>query len=164
MSRANSNSSRTTSGAAPDEGTKEGRDEGRIGEGTVSLIRIGRLRESMPGKDALIDELIDLFVSDLPARLSAITQAVERADAPALALQAHALRGGAANFGAGRLGALCGRLEESGARGVLEQAPSMLDEVRRESARVRDALLALKSQHRAALPDASAPSRPSRSV
>jgi HPt (histidine-containing phosphotransfer) domain-containing protein len=164
MSRANSNSARTTSDAARDEGTKEGRDEGRVGEGTVSLVRIGRLRESMPGKDALIDELIELFVSDLPARLSAIAQAVERADAPALALQAHALRGGAANFGAGRLDALCGKLEEIGARGVLAQAPSMLDEIRRESARVHDALLALKSRPRASLPDAPTPSRRSRSV
>ena len=143
---------------------KEGRDEGRVGEGTVSLVRIGRLRESMPGKDALIDELIDLFVGDLPSRLGAIAQAVERADAPALALQAHALRGGAANFGASRLDELCAKLEEVGARGTLAEAPAMLDEVRRESARVRDALLALKSQHRTAMPDAPAPSRRSRSV
>ena len=100
----------------------------------------------MPGKDALIDELIDLFVADLPKRLGAITHAVERADAPALALQAHALRGGAANFGASRLDELCAKLEEVGARGTLAEAPAMLDEVRRESARVRDALLTLKSQ------------------
>ena len=83
----------------------------------------------MPGKDALIDELIDLFVADLPRRLGAITQAIERADAPALALQAHALRGGAANFGAGRLDELCGKLEEIGVRGTLAEAAAMLDEL-----------------------------------
>jgi HPt (histidine-containing phosphotransfer) domain-containing protein len=118
-----------------------------IGKETVSLARIDRLRNSMPGNDALIDELVDLFVADLPKRLGAITHAVERGDAPALALQAHALRGGAANFGASRLDELCAMLEEAGARGTLAEAPAVLEEVRRESARVRDALLALKSGH-----------------
>jgi HPt (histidine-containing phosphotransfer) domain-containing protein len=108
----------------------------------------------MPGKDALIDELIDLFVADLPQRLGAITHALERADAPALALQAHALRGSAANFGASRLDELCAKLEEVGARGTLAEAPAMLDEIKRESARARDALAALKSQHSAAPPGA----------
>ena len=60
-------------------------------------------------------------------------------------LHAHALRGGAANFGASRLDELCAMLEEAGARGMLAEAPAMLDEVSRESARVLDALLALKS-------------------
>ncbi len=170
MSRANSNSSPATSGAPPDEGRDEGtrqgtdeggtagRDEGRVGEGTVSLARIRRLRESMPGKAALIDELIDLFVCDLPGRLSAITQAVERGDAPALALQAHALRGGAANFGASRLDELCGTLEEiGGRRGALAEAAATLDELRRESNRVRAALLALKSKDTAGLSAAPPP-------
>jgi HPt (histidine-containing phosphotransfer) domain-containing protein len=117
---------------------------GTIGEGTVSRARINRLRNSMPGKDALIDELIDLFVADLWKRLGAIAHAVERADAPALALQAHALRGGAANFGASRLDELCAKIEEAGVRGRFAETPAMLEEVRRESARVRDVLLTLK--------------------
>ena len=100
----------------------------------------------MPGKDALIDELIDLFVADLPKRLGAIAYAVERADAPALALQAHALRGGAANFGASRLDELCAKIEEAGTRGTFAEAPAMLEEVTRESARVHDTLLTFKSQ------------------
>lgn len=113
----------------------------------------------MPGKGFLVEELIDLFVADLPRRLGAIAQAVERADAPALALQSHALRGGAANFGAGRLDELCGRLEELGALGGLADARATVDEVRHEGERVRDALLALKSQDRSASSGASAPIR-----
>ena len=116
MSRANSNSSRAaadvksgksgksrtsrTSGTSgtgtekvPEQVTDKGPiGAGTIGEGTVSRARIDRLRNSMPGKDALIDELIDLFVADLPKRLGAIAHAVERADAPALALQASSAR------------------------------------------------------------------------
>jgi HPt (histidine-containing phosphotransfer) domain-containing protein len=166
MSQANSNSSHASSAAAPGKGkekiTEQVTDEGPVSagiasEGTVSLARIDRLRTSMPGKDSLIDELIDLFVADLPSRLGAIAQAIERADAPALALQAHALRGGAANFGASRLDELCGKLEEIGASRMRPAAPAMLDEVRRESARVRDALLALKSQNTETPPGAPAP-------
>lgn len=119
----------------------------KVDESAVSLARIDRLRNSMPGKDALIDELIDLFVADLPERLSAITQAIDCSDGPALALQAHALRGSAANFGARRLDELCGRLEEIGASGANIEAPAILCELMRESAQVRDALLALKSKH-----------------
>ncbi len=144
MNPANNNS-RAISRDAPDAGTV-----GAItgGESTVSLARIDRLRNSMPGKDSLLDELIDLFVSDLPKRLNAIAQAIERADASSkmnLALQAHALRGSAANFGASHLDELCGKLEEIGVDGTLAEAPAMLEELGRESARVRAALLALKS-------------------
>lgn len=91
--------------------------------------------------------------SDLPERLNAIAQAVERTDAPGkmnLALQAHALRGSAAIFGASRLDELCGKLEEIGMDGDLAQAPAMLDELGRESAQVREALLRLKSKPLAA--------------
>ena len=116
-------------------------------EGVVSFSRIDRLRNSIPGNDSLLDELIDLFVSDLPKRLSAIARAIECADTQALALQAHALRGGAANFGAGHFDELCGTLEKIGGRGALDETTLMLDKVRRESVRVRDVLLTLKSEH-----------------
>jgi HPt (histidine-containing phosphotransfer) domain-containing protein len=159
MSRANSNSSRASLGAASEAGKEKVVEQvtdksvsagtlsaGAISKETISLARIDRLRNSMPGKDALIDELIDLFVADLPKRLGAIAHAVQRADAPALALQAHALRGGAANFGASRLDELCAKIEEAGVRGRFAETPAMLEEVTRESARVRDTLLTFKSQ------------------
>jgi len=125
----------------------------------VSLARIDRLRNLLPGKDSLLDELIDLFVSDLPKRLNAITEAIEHADAKALALQAHALRGSAANFGASRLDELCGKLEELGVDGALAGTPTMLNELGREGAQVRDALLALKSKPLATTAGASSAAR-----
>lgn len=112
----------------------------------VSFARIDRLRESMRGKESLIDELIELFAADLPKRLSAIAEAIQHADPSALALQAHALRGGAANFGADRLDELCSMLEEAGRRGTHAEASAIFSQLRAESARVRDALAALRSQ------------------
>jgi HPt (histidine-containing phosphotransfer) domain-containing protein len=119
--------------------------EAAAGADVISLARIDRLRRSMPGKESVVGEMIDLFVADLPARLGAIRGAIDSADARGLALQAHALRGSAANFGAARLDDLCGKLEELGAGGALAGAPAMLDALAAESARVRDALLALRS-------------------
>ena len=133
MSQANSNSSPASSESAPD-------------EGVVSLARIERLRGSLPNSLALVDEMIDLFLSDLPKRLTAIAEAFQHGDAAALALQAHALRGGAANFGASRLDKVCEELEQIGERGTLGDAPEMLDRLKHESTPVRTALLELRSK------------------
>jgi HPt (histidine-containing phosphotransfer) domain-containing protein len=130
----NSNSSRGDKSAAAAAGVE-----------AISLARIDRLRSSMPGKESVVREMVDLFVADLPGRLGAIRDAIDRADARALAPQAHALRGSAANFGAARLDELCGGLETLGAGGALAGARAMLDALRAEGSRVRDALLALKS-------------------
>lgn len=162
MNPANNNS--RASGPAPTAGTLGAAKvaEGAVGAGTISLARLDRLRNSMPGKDSLLDELIDLFVSDLPKRLNAIALALQCADAAGkmnLALQAHALRGSAAIFGASRLDELCGKLEEIGVSGALAEAPALLDKVGRESARVRDALLELKSKHLGTPAGASSTSR-----
>ncbi len=113
---------------------------------SISLARIQRLRDSLGGKDTALAELIDLFLADLPWRTAAIAAAMERADAAAVALHAHALRSGAGNFGAARLDDICGRLEQAGSCGALDEARALLAELGREGERVRRALLALKSK------------------
>ena len=129
MTPANSSNSR----AEP--GTAEAADAE-----VISRVRIDRLRRSMPGKKSVIGEMIDLFVADLPVWLGEICEAIDRADARGLALQAHALRGSAGNFGAARLDDLCGALEELGAGGALAGARAMLDRAaRRRRARTRRA-------------------------
>jgi hypothetical protein len=55
-------------------------------------------------------------------------------------------------------------LEEAGARATLAEAPAMLDEVSRESARVLDALLALKSRRSIELGAVLRPLGPARLV
>ena len=113
--------------------------------GVLDLARIERLRTSMPDKPSILSELIALFLKDMPLRLNAIQSAIERNDSAALALQAHALRGGSANFGARCLDELCGALEAIGARDALDSAAEIFAELRREVLRVREALLALET-------------------
>ncbi len=159
MSPPNSNNSRAAASGAGQGPVAESR---RSGDAPVSFARIDRLRDWMRVKESLIDELIDLFAADLPKRLSAIAKAIEHPDPSALALQAHALRGGAANFGANRLDELCSMLEEIGRRGPHAEASAIFSQLRAESARVRDALLALRSQPSQAPPAAQKSSGSSR--
>lgn len=113
---------------------------------SIGLSRIQRLRDSLDGKNAALAELIDLFLADLSLRTAAIAAALQRGDAAALALHAHALRGGAGNFGAARLDDLCERLERTGLSGVLDEARSILAGLGPEGERVRRALMAVKSK------------------
>ncbi|HVA39763.1 MAG TPA: Hpt domain-containing protein [Candidatus Binataceae bacterium] len=131
-------------------------------DGAVSRARLQRLRESLSGKEAVVDELIDLFAADLPIRVAAIGDAIDRGDASALALQAHGLRSGAGNFGARRLDEVCGRLEQAGLSGTLDAAAAMLAELACEAERVRRALLEFRSQDAIAMP-APTPAPPRRS-
>jgi HPt (histidine-containing phosphotransfer) domain-containing protein len=120
-------------------------DAGGDDNAAVSLARIQRLRDAMPDNSSLVDELIDLFFDDLKERLAAIVDAVNRADARTLALQAHALRSGAGNFGASRLDALCWQLEQIGQRGEAGEAAALLEKLDHEAEDVRRALLEVKS-------------------
>ena len=56
-------------------------------------------------------KLAELFVRDVEQRLEALRAAVQRADFPAIARHAHAIRGSAANLGAQHLAEICADLE-----------------------------------------------------
>lgn len=103
------------------------------------------MRDSLPGGNVALAELVDLFLADLPERLAAIRAATERADAPALALHAHALRSSAGNFGAEALDRICALLEQAGRDHATEKACATLVELADEAERVRRALLAVRS-------------------
>ena len=66
----------------------------------------------IPDEPGALDELIDLFVEDLPSRVADIEKAFESKDVAALKSAAHTLKGSASNLGARRLASQCARLEE----------------------------------------------------
>ncbi len=61
--------------------------------------------------DELVAELVEMFLFESPARLDLMRGAVLHGDWARVKAEAHTLKGGAANFGAGLLAALCGELE-----------------------------------------------------
>lgn len=80
------------------------------------------MRRRMSGDDALMTDVIRLFLEDLPVRLAAIEAAVTGRNADALRTAAHALRGAAGNVSAGALCDAARVLERAGAESRLDAA------------------------------------------
>ena len=69
------------------------------------------------GAKALIEQLIESYLTEAPAMLDRIYQAIEARDSVALYKAAHALRSSSANLGAAHLAQICSWLEEQGRLG-----------------------------------------------
>lgn len=91
------------------------------------------------GRD-FVSELSGTFFGVLPERIGAISTAAVTGDARAFSDAAHKLKGGAACIGGDRLAALCGRLEAIGDAGSLDDADTLIEELRRETEDLRQAL------------------------
>jgi HPt (histidine-containing phosphotransfer) domain-containing protein len=89
---------------------------------------------------AFIDDLVDTYLADAPGHLAAIDGAVEAADAAALVVPAHTLKGNSTTIGAAALAELARTLEEGGRRGELDGATGVAASARAEFDRVVAAL------------------------
>ena len=88
----------------------------------------------------LLRTLITLFLDETPRVQERMQAAFSRADAPALAEAAHALKGSSGNLGAGRMQQLCGELQTLGRANDLTTAGDRLARLGVEFALVRTAL------------------------
>lgn len=88
----------------------------------------------------LFGELADLFIGELAPRIEGIRSGVLAADPVAASQWAHSLRGSAGNFGAGRLAALCERIEQVARQGSTAESVALLPALEAEARRVRSAL------------------------
>jgi CheY-like chemotaxis protein len=102
------------------------------------------------GDEALLDELVRLFVGDVPARLGEVAVALAAGDAPALRTAAHAVKSAVSNFVTGTGGGpapaavvAARRLEELAAAGDLSAAAAASRALEEAVARLRDELLSL---------------------
>ena len=88
------------------------------------------------GETDIVAELAGMFLGDARPRLSALEEAVQNDDAPAVERLAHTLKGSSGNMGARGMSALCARLEVAGATGDLSQSFRLLQRLKEEFARV----------------------------
>ena len=89
---------------------------------------LDRLRDlQQDGEPDILVELVDAFLSDVPARLETLRGAVEGGDEKSVERNAHTLKGSAQNMGAVRMSEICAGLEEAGRSGELARAPQLLD-------------------------------------
>jgi CheY-like chemotaxis protein/HPt (histidine-containing phosphotransfer) domain-containing protein len=114
-------------------------------ENLLDQSMLEELRE-MPPTDGLtmLQELIDLFLSGAPQRITQIAQSLN--DAEKLAFHAHALKSMSLNLGAKRMVELAKKLEESGRNNKLEGVAAILAELQSAFAQTKAHLLVLRSQ------------------
>ncbi len=98
------------------------------------------LRHRLSGDDDLMNDVIRVFLEDLPVRLTAIKDAVTRRDAEALRSAAHALKGAAANLSTGGLFEAARVLERLGAQSRMDAAEGASRQLSIEASNVIDVL------------------------
>jgi PAS domain S-box-containing protein len=108
----------------------------------VDAAVLARLTESMGGDDAFVAELIDQFVTDSPALVTAARRGLEAGDADEVRRAAHTLKSNAATFGANGLADRSSRLESAAKGRSLEDGPAQLEAIEDELGRVQAALRA----------------------
>ena len=103
---------------------------------------LARLRESVG--EEFLGELVDAFLDDSPAQLTAMRGAFERGDAEEARRAAHTLKSSGATFGAEGFSELCRQLEGKAKAGLLADSAELVGQAQAEYARVETALAALE--------------------
>jgi CheY-like chemotaxis protein/HPt (histidine-containing phosphotransfer) domain-containing protein len=88
----------------------------------------------------LLANVVRLFLHDAPRHLSAIQQAWQRRDAPAMAASAHVLKSASGYTGAMRLSAMCAALETDARAGELGRAEAVVASLEAEWRALRQQL------------------------
>ena len=103
-------------------------------EGTLS---------NLGGDPELYQELFDFFLDLVPGQLDDLEAAVTAGDVPAVDLQAHSMKGGAANVGAVRVAEASRELEILAKGGSLEGASALFAQIREEFSALQEAVAGL---------------------
>ncbi|MDG4598104.1 MAG: response regulator [Candidatus Contendobacter sp.] len=103
------------------------------------LAQIRELRQ--PGQPSLLSKIVGLYLDSAPALLQRLRDAVAAGDSEALRQAAHSFKSSSANLGATQLVALSKELEQRGQDRRLEDVATLLWELDRRYARVREALI-----------------------
>lgn len=85
-----------------------------------------RVLESQ-GRQALVREVLDLFLQTTPLRLEALRQMDPGTDAGAFLTLSHSMKGSALQLGAAEMAEICGRVEAALRQGDSERAQAMVD-------------------------------------
>lgn len=96
--------------------------------------------ENLGGDPELLQELLEFFMEMAPQQLEDLGTVVASGDIAGVDLQAHSMKGGAANVGAVRLCAASRELEMLAKAGSLEGADAMLARIREEFAALQHVL------------------------
>jgi HPt (histidine-containing phosphotransfer) domain-containing protein len=99
--------------------------------------------ERVGGDVGLLNEMVDLFMRELPVELTTLGEAVSSGDANAVERAAHKLKGSVANFAAGPAVEAALKLEVLGRSGSLAESASAYAELEIEINRLKSAMAGL---------------------
>jgi two-component system, sensor histidine kinase and response regulator len=103
-------------------------------------IDLAALLDRIGGDEALLRELVGLYLEDERRLLDGAGDALRDGNADALRRSAHTLKGAVSNFCAPAASSAAQALETAGRDGRLDEAVALLDDLSAELARVREAL------------------------
>ena len=106
------------------------------------LDRYRALQEA--GQPDVVTEFIDVFLEDLPCRLTRLREAVGRGAPVAIRSAAHALKGSAGSVGALSLSGLCAHLEANARSGSADGASALLSAIEPEAVKAAEELSRLR--------------------
>jgi len=92
----------------------------------------------------LVVELIDLYLTDVPAQIHAIKAASARSDVTVLKQAAHTLKGSSTSIGFRQIAEICEQLERLDWRDSHNRLDALTELLQYRFARLRDALLTLR--------------------
>lgn len=109
-------------------------------ETSVPVLDDGVLAELQTLGADMVAEIFELFVTDVPNRLSKMQQAIDASSCDGILREAHGLKGSALGVGASRLAVMCAAIERDARDGHLDQAADRASELAGQFAQVCGAI------------------------
>jgi HPt (histidine-containing phosphotransfer) domain-containing protein len=83
---------------------------------------------------------MEIFLDDTPQQIEALQQHLATCNGPGVGLQAHTISGASATVGGEALRAVALAMEKAGKAGDLDSVRARMDDLRREFARLKEAM------------------------
>jgi PAS domain S-box-containing protein len=90
--------------------------------------------------EALLKEILVLYLDDAPHQIEALKEALERGDSSTIRQQAHSLKGSSGNVGAVSMQEMALQMEKAGEKGDLKEATILFEIIEKEFENFKEAL------------------------
>ena len=104
------------------------------------VLDLQSLKRRVFDDDALVREVLDAFVEDIPEEVQRLEQALASRELETASRQAHTIKGASANVEAGEMREFALQIEQAAKGGSVEKARSLLMELKEALARFREAV------------------------
>jgi CheY-like chemotaxis protein/anti-sigma regulatory factor (Ser/Thr protein kinase) len=103
-----------------------------------ALVDLAALRERLMDDDALVSNVLDTFLADMPRQIKSLIHFVEAADVPAAQQQAHKIKGSSSNVCAAALCDLAAGMESAAMAGDLAELRTSLPTLQKQLQQLRE--------------------------